>query len=77
MLFIIIVLQYASEYYQNPSKVFNLFCLSMSEHPLTLEWQQKLIVNDEMNFIENKYLTGILMSCLGLLPVTVQHNLAV
>ena len=30
----------------------------------------------EMNFIENKYLTSLLMSCSGLLHVTVEHNLA-
>ena len=32
--------------------------------------------NDEVNFIENKYLSGLLMSCPGLLIVTV-FNLAV
>ena len=31
----------------------------------------------EMNFTENKYLTGISMSCPGLLHLTIQHNLAV
>ena len=30
-----------------------------------------------MNFIENKYLSGFLISYLGLFYVTVQHNLAV
>ena len=30
-----------------------------------------------MIFIKNKYLAGALMSCPGLLHVTVQHNLAV
>ena len=28
----------------------------------------------EINFIENKYLTGLLMSCPGLLPVTLQQS---
>ena len=32
---------------------------------------------DERNFIENKYVPGLLTPCPGLLHVTVKHNLAV